>query len=58
VIVVDADMRRPNVHISSASNDYGLSDIFRELGVDDAIKEWQDGQVSVITAWQYTAEFI
>lgn len=52
VIVVDADMRRPNIHnFFELSNDYGLSDIFRgKLTVDDAIKEWQDGQVSVITA--------
>jgi capsular exopolysaccharide synthesis family protein len=52
VILVDADMRRPNVHnFFELSNDYGLSDIFRgKLSVDDAIKEWQDGQVSVITA--------
>lgn len=52
VILVDADLRRPNIHnIFGFLNDYGLSDVFRgKLRIEEAAKEWNDGMVSVITA--------
>jgi capsular exopolysaccharide synthesis family protein len=52
VILLDADMRRPNVHnFFGMPNDYGLSDIFRgRLNLEGAAKEWNNGMVSVITA--------
>jgi non-specific protein-tyrosine kinase len=51
VIVLDADLRKPNIHtFFGIPNDYGLSEIFRgKLTVDDAIKEWNGGQLFVIT---------
>lgn len=51
VIVMDADLRKPNLHtFFGIPNDYGLSEIFRgKLTVDDAIKEWNGGQLFVIT---------
>jgi capsular exopolysaccharide synthesis family protein len=52
VIVMDADLRRPNVHnFFGMPNDYGLSDVFRgRLSIEEALKEWRGGDVSVITA--------
>ena len=52
VILVDADLRRPNVHnFFGMPNDYGLSDVFRgRLKVEEAVKEWNNGKVSIITA--------
>jgi succinoglycan biosynthesis transport protein ExoP len=52
VILVDADLRKPNIHtFFGLPNDYGLSEIFRgKLTVDSAIKEWNGGQLSIITA--------
>ena len=52
VIIVDADLRRPNVHnFFGLPNNIGLSDIFRgRLNIEDVIKEWPGGSVSVITA--------
>lgn len=52
VILLDADLRRPNIHnFFGLPNDYGLSDVFRgRIEVTDAIKEWSNGKVLVITA--------
>jgi non-specific protein-tyrosine kinase len=52
VILLDADMRKPNLHaLFGLSNEYGLSDVFRgRISLEDAIKEWRGGQVKVITA--------
>jgi capsular exopolysaccharide synthesis family protein len=52
VILLDADLRRPNMHnFFGMPNDYGLSDVFRgRLRLDEAIKEWNNGKVSLITA--------
>lgn len=52
VILVDADLRRPNLHnFFGFPNDYGLSDVFRgKLEIEDSTKEWNNGMVSVITA--------
>lgn len=52
VILVDCDLRKPNVHnFFGLSNDYGLSDVFRgRLSIEDAMKEWSGGKVLVITA--------
>lgn len=52
VIIVDADMRRPNVHnFYGLANTSGLSDVFRgEYTLEEAAKDWQGGSVSVITA--------
>ena len=52
VILVDSDLRKPNVHnFFGMSNEYGLSDVFRgRLSIEDATKEWSGGKVSVITA--------
>jgi non-specific protein-tyrosine kinase len=52
VILLDADMRRPNVHnFFGLTNNYGLSDVFRgKLNLDEVLKEWTGGSVSVITA--------
>jgi capsular exopolysaccharide synthesis family protein len=52
VIVLDADMRRSNLHnFFKLSNDYGLSEIFRgQLSIEEALKEWKGGgSVRVIT---------
>jgi len=52
VILLDADLRRPNVHnFFGLQNNYGLSDVFRgKLNLDEVLKEWTGGSVSVITA--------
>lgn len=52
VILVDADLRRPNLHnFFGFVNDYGLSDVFRgRLKIEEAVKEWENGTVTVITA--------
>lgn len=52
VILVDADMRRPNVHnFFGLANTKGLSDVFRgECTLEEVTKNWQEGSVSVITA--------
>lgn len=52
VIVIDADMRRPNLHnYFGFSNNLGLSEVFRDrLDIEEVIKEWNGGAVSVITA--------
>ncbi len=52
VIIVDADMRRPNVHnFFGFPNTFGLSDVFRgEYSLEEVTKEWPGGSVAVITA--------
>jgi succinoglycan biosynthesis transport protein ExoP len=52
VILIDADLRRPNVHnFFGMPNNYGLSDIFRgKLDIDEVLKKWPGGSVSIITA--------
>jgi non-specific protein-tyrosine kinase len=52
VILVDADMRRPNVHnYYGMPNNFGLSDVFRgEFSLEEVAKNWAGGSVSVITA--------
>ena len=52
VILVDADLRRPNVHnFYGFQNRIGLSDVFRgENGLEEVLKKWSGGEVSVITA--------
>jgi capsular exopolysaccharide synthesis family protein len=52
VILVDADLRRPNVHnFYGLQNKVGLSDVFRgEYDLDNVFKKWPGGEVSVITA--------
>jgi succinoglycan biosynthesis transport protein ExoP len=52
VILVDADMRRPNVHnYYGMPNNFGLSDVFRgEFSLEEVSKNWVGGSVSVITA--------
>ncbi len=52
VILVDADLRRPNVYnFYGFQNKIGLSDVFRgELDLDGVSKQWPGGDVSVITA--------
>ena len=52
VILMDADLRKPSIHtFFGMSNEYGLSEIFRgRLSIDDAIKEWNGGQISILTA--------
>jgi polysaccharide biosynthesis transport protein len=52
VIVMDADLRKPNLHtFFGVSNEYGLSDIFRgRLSVEEAMKEWKGQPISILTA--------
>jgi capsular exopolysaccharide synthesis family protein len=52
VILLDGDLRRPNVHnFYGFPNNNGLSDVFRgEFSIDQVIKNWPGGTVSVITA--------
>jgi succinoglycan biosynthesis transport protein ExoP len=52
VILVDADLRRPNVHnFYGFQNKNGLSDVFRgESSLEDVSKKWRGGEVEVITA--------
>lgn len=52
VILLDGDLRRPNVHnFYGFPNDIGLSDVFRgEFSIDQVIKNWPGGSVSVIPA--------
>jgi succinoglycan biosynthesis transport protein ExoP len=52
VILLDADMRRPNVHnYFGFPNSFGLSDLFRGgYDLDEVAKDWSGGAVSVITA--------
>jgi polysaccharide biosynthesis transport protein len=52
VIVMDADLRKPNLHtFFGVSNEYGLSDIFRgRLSVEEAMKEWRGQPISILTA--------
>jgi succinoglycan biosynthesis transport protein ExoP len=52
VVLVDADLRRPNVHnFYGFQNKVGLSDVFRgEYDLDGVSKKWPGGEVTVITA--------
>ena len=52
VFLVDADLRRPNVHnFYGFQNKVGLSDVFRgEYDLDEVAKQWPGGEVTVITA--------
>lgn len=52
VILIDADLRRPNIHnFFGFTNTLGLSEVFRDkLDINDALKEWSGGSVSVVTA--------
>ncbi len=52
VILMDADLRRPNVHnYYGMPNNFGLSDVFRgEFSLEEVTKNWSGGSVSVITA--------
>lgn len=52
VILLDGDLRRPNVHnFYGLPNNIGLSNVFRgEFSIDQVIKNWPDGTVSVIPA--------
>lgn len=52
VILVDADLRRPNVHnFYGFQNKIGISDVFRgEYELDGVTKQWPGGEVEVITA--------
>jgi capsular exopolysaccharide synthesis family protein len=52
VILVDADLRRPNVYnFYGFQNKIGLTDVFRgEYALEDVSKKWSGGEVSVITA--------
>ena len=52
VILVDADLRRPNVYnFYGFQNKIGLTDVFRgETALEDVTKKWSGGEVSVITA--------
>ena len=52
VILVDADLRRPNVYnFYGFQNKVGLSDVFRgEYDLDGVAKQWPGGEVTVITA--------
>jgi succinoglycan biosynthesis transport protein ExoP len=52
VVLVDADLRRPNVHnFYGFQNKVGLSDVFRgEYDLEQVSKQWPGGEVSVITA--------
>ena len=51
VILIDADMRRPNVHeILNIRNENGLSDIFRGRTIlQSAMRIWNNEKVAVIT---------
>ena len=52
VILVDADLRRPNVYnFYGFQNKVGLSDVFRgEYELDGIFKQWPGGDVTVLTA--------
>jgi capsular exopolysaccharide synthesis family protein len=52
VILVDADLRRPNVHnFYGLQNRIGLSDTFKgDYDLDGIFKQWPGGKVQVITA--------
>ena len=52
VILVDADLRRPNVHnFYGFQNKVGISDVFRgEYDLEGVFKPWPAGEVTVITA--------
>jgi succinoglycan biosynthesis transport protein ExoP len=52
VILVDADLRRPNVYnFYGFQNKVGLSDVFRgEYELDGISKQWPGGDVTVLTA--------
>ena len=52
VILLDGDLRRPNVHnFYGFPNNIGLSNVFRgEFSIDQVIKNWPGGTVSVIPA--------
>jgi capsular exopolysaccharide synthesis family protein len=52
VVLVDADLRRPNVHnFYGFQNKVGMSDVFRgEYSLDDVKKKWRSGEVIVVTA--------
>jgi capsular exopolysaccharide synthesis family protein len=52
VVLVDADLRRPNVHnFYGFQNKVGMSDVFRgEYSLDDVKKKWRAGEVIVVTA--------
>lgn len=51
VILLDGDLRRPNVHnFFGYPNNFGLSDVFRgQTDIEGVLKEWSGGAVSVIT---------
>jgi polysaccharide biosynthesis transport protein len=52
VVILDADLRRPNIHKSLSINGQpGLTDVFRDkVNVFDAMRNWKDRKVSVVTA--------
>ncbi|MFL7893393.1 MAG: polysaccharide biosynthesis tyrosine autokinase [Anaerolineales bacterium] len=52
VVLVDADLRRPNIHnFYGFQNKLGLSDVFRgESSLEEVSKKWREGEVVVITA--------
>lgn len=52
VVILDADLRRPNIHkLLSINSQPGLTDIFRDkVNVFDAMRIWKDRQVTIITA--------
>ncbi|HEC61705.1 MAG TPA: polysaccharide biosynthesis tyrosine autokinase [bacterium] len=52
VIILDADLRKPNVHnYLELSNNRGLSDVFRgSLDLHDAIRTWEEENIICITA--------
>jgi capsular exopolysaccharide synthesis family protein len=52
VVILDADLRRPNLHkMLSINGQPGLTEIFRDkVNVFDAMRSWKDRKVSVITA--------
>jgi non-specific protein-tyrosine kinase len=50
VVLVDADLRRPNVHTYlGISNEKGLSDVLRgNVDIDDATITWKEGNIRVL----------
>lgn len=52
VVLLDADLRRPNVHrILGMTNDKGLSDVFRsKYDIYEVSSNWRDGNIVVVTS--------
>jgi capsular exopolysaccharide synthesis family protein len=52
VILVDGDLRRPNIHqVTAIPNRDGLSDLFRgHLKIDDVTRPWRDDRITVVTS--------